>query len=265
MPGGTNSKAIIRGNCLRSKKWTKGASPSMPTSKQQTQATDTKVTFISPEQLKSLKAQINPPATNQYQSYQQVVGGGDWGPPPSTPIWKTSSQTFNVDSQTKQEQTNVKNPSGVQEDVKVLAMGDSIFSNADFDEIGEKLGIQIQPERAYAAAFSYRSKKGFRHKNFEVCVPEELKKDPSYTHLIMAGPSVDITNQPGDDVGDHYLRQQVSTSSYKMVQTSESALRDHPNIKEVLLVELAPRHDNKAALSEYANQEINRFLEILVR
>ena len=262
MPGGTNSTAIIRGNCLRSKKWIKGASPSIPISRQKTQATDTKVTLISHDQLTSLKAQINPPATNPNKSYQQVLRGGDWGPPLSPPIWNTTSQTFNVDSQPKhqKEQTDVKNPPSGQEDAKPLAMGDSIFKTGDFVKISEKLGTQIKLVSAYASAYSKRSMDGFRHKNFEDLVPKELKKG-NYSHLIMALPSVDITDQPGDDVNDPYLRQQVSTSSYKMVKTSESALRDFPNIKEVLLVERAPRHDKKAALSEFANQEIHRFLE----
>ena len=87
-----------------------------------------------------------------------------------------------------------------------------------------------------------------------------MLRDGKYNYLIMAMPSVDITNLPGDDVNDFFLRQEASTSSFKMVKTSESALRDF-NIKEVLLVERAPRHDKKAALSEFANEEMHRYLE----
>ena len=251
MPGGTNSAAVVRGNCLRPSKWSKGANQSTPRSRQQTQATDTKVTLISQEQLTSLKVQIKLPATKPNLSYQQVLTGGEWGPPLSCPIWNTTSQMLKPKHQ---------NPSGIKEGAIPLAMGDSIFKTGDFDEIREKLGTKIKLVSAYASVFNKRNKKGFRESNFEVLVPEVLKQG-NYNYLILATPSVDITDQKGSDVNDAYLRQEVSTSSYNMVKIAEKALGDFPNISEVLLVERAPRHDEKAELSELANQEIHRHLE----
>ena len=141
MPGGINSATIIKGNCLKTKKWSKGANPSAPPSRQQTQATNPNVTMISEDQLNSLKAQYDMPATKTHLPQQQRLDGGVWGPPPGPPIWKATNQMLKVSQLIHQKEQNLPE---IQEDAKVLALGDSIFKTGYVVEISDELGIQIE-------------------------------------------------------------------------------------------------------------------------
>ena len=101
MRGGTNSKVKVQGSCLKVSKHSHNPNLTRPSLRQQTQAKDTKVTLISKDTLDSLKSEINPPLAKQKRSFQEVLREGQWGPPLSSPVWTTTSETFGTQSKTK--------------------------------------------------------------------------------------------------------------------------------------------------------------------
>jgi len=103
MRGGTNSSVKVNGSCLKPSKTTQWVNLTRPSLRRQTQAHDTKVTIISQDKMDTLKSEINTPMVIQKQSYQEVLRGGDWGPPISSPKWNTTSETFLTQPKSKEE------------------------------------------------------------------------------------------------------------------------------------------------------------------
>ena len=151
----------------------------------------------------------------------------------------------------------------IPEDVQQLAVGDSIFKTADIKEINKELGTEIKLASAYCPTYN-QNKKNSKYEwsnrlNVESVLESELKKS-NYNCIILGLPSIPITDLPGSNVEDLYLRQEASKSSYDMMKVAEGALEQFPATKQIFLVERAPRHDNKQALSEFANEEMHRIL-----
>ena len=128
MRGVTNSGLKVHGNCLKPSKKINGSKWTRPTPRLQAQNLDTKVTLISPEQLTSMKDEISlvDKATKTKQSYIDVLRGGIWGPPLSTPVWNTTSETFHVkkkpiiDESSDMEQTNLVKATEKEEEAEVI-------------------------------------------------------------------------------------------------------------------------------------------------
>ena len=105
--------------------------------------------------------------------------------------------------------------------------------------------------------------------NFSDIVRQELG-NKEYDSLVMSSPTVDITNldssklKHSDDTAgyQHY----VLTSCQNMFTTAQRALEEHPNLKKVVIMEHAPRYDEKdndplglkPELSKYANSVYNQ-------
>ena len=265
MRGGTNTAVRVDLNALKRTKKIQGVNPSMSTPRLQDQPKDTKITLITKDQLDSLKARTKPPETKQSQSYQQVLSGGDWGPPLSPPVWNTTSETFITQPKSQDENslehiTASPHPK-VQEEVKVLYASGSIGQNCDLQSISEDTQTNIVTVKAYSSV--YDEKAYYPEKNFEQVIPKELGKQ-NYNHLIMQSSSVDITNlrRINVNINNHYLRQEATKSSFNMIKTAERAIQEHPSLEKVLIVERAPRHDKMSWLSKFSNEELHRLLNL---
>ena len=212
MRGGTNNGMKVQGNCLKPSKGLQGSKQTRPTPRLKAPSLDTKVTLISHEQLTSLKAEDESSATKSNQSYQEVVRGSVWGPPLATPIWNTTSGTVNAVYHPV-----IKEKPTVQEDMKQLAVGDSVFKTADIKEINKELGTNIKLVSAYCPVNNPKSKCEWSRKlNVEEVLECELKK-ANYNPIILGLPSIPITDLPGSDVEDLSLKQEASKSSYDMM------------------------------------------------
>ena len=287
MRGGSNNIMNVQGNCLQ-RRYVKhsGERPTKPIKRMQpAQSTDTKVTLVSQEQLNFLKAQNNPLDNKKHVSNQNVLRAGEWGPALSPPVWNTTSETFTsqnkqvkpdvqkVDQNTdqlaklKNKQNTIK--PGVK-DVKIVkenteeeifAGGDSVFKTGCFKAINKELGTNISLFSTYEPTYNKNSKvKWSRELNVEAVLEKELGKT-EYKKVILGLPSIPITDLPGCNVEDPFLRQEASKSSYDMLKLAEKSLKYFPATEEVFLVKRAPRHDNKSALSEFANEEIDRMVQ----
>ena len=141
-----------------------------------------------------------------------------------------------------------------------MAIGDSIFKTADFREINKQLGTNIKLVSGYRPTYNQKSKfQWSREQNVEAVLENELNK-ANYKQVILGLPSIPITDLPGDDVEDPFLKQEASKSSYDMLKIAEKTLKYY-EVREIFLVERAPRHDTKRALSEFANSEMHRLLQ----
>ena len=269
MRGGTNNGMKVQGNCLKPSKSIQGSKKTRPTQRLKTQNVDTKVTLISPEQLTSLKAETSSLPTKASPSYQEVLRGGAWGPPLSPPVWRTDSETFHAVNNVKtsvveedMQQTNPVSPTKVEEEVevKVLYVADSIGSHCDFQSIEKATGVEIVTKRAYSSVEDMRAI--WPERNFQDVVPVQLAEG-NYNQLVMQAPSVDITNMKRvvNKTSKQYQKGEASTSSFNTIKTAEKALQKFPNLKGVLIVERAPRHDNMREISQFSNQELHRHLK----
>ena len=269
MRGGTNNGMKVQGNCLKPSKSIQGSRKTRPTQRLKTQNVDTKVTLISPEQLTSLKTETSSLPTKASPSYQEVLRGGAWGPPLSPPVWRTDSETFHAVNNVKtsvveedMQQTNPVSPTKVEEEVevKVLYVADSIGSHCDFQSIEKATGVEIVTKRAYSSVEDMRAI--WPERNFRDVVPVQLAEG-NYNQLVMQAPSVDITNlkRVGNKTSKQYQKGEASTSSFNTIKTAEKALQKFPNLKGVLIVERAPRHDNMREISQFSNQELHRHLK----
>ncbi len=211
-----------------------------------------------------LKSEINQPLVKQKKSFQEVLREGQWGPPLSSPVWTTTSETFGTQSKSMGDHKPLYQPASpppaqLDDDLNVLYVADSIGSHCDFQSIKDATGADIVTKKAYSSVKDNRSL--YPETNFQDVVPVQLARG-MYNHLVMQAPSVDITNLKKlvNKTSKLYLKQEVSTSSFNMIKTAESALQMHPNLQAVVITERAPRHDNMQELSQFSNQELHRHL-----
>ena len=199
MRGGTNNGMNVQGNCLKPSKKLQGSKQTRPTPRLKAPSLDTKVTLISHEQLTSMKAEANPSTTKPRKSYQEVLRGGVWGPPLSTPVWNTTSNTFKTVSNPiiKEKPTVMQLTPVIPEDMQQLAVGDSIFKTADIKEINKELGTKIKLASAYCPIYNQNSKYEWSNRlNVESVLESEMKKS-NYNCIILGLPSIPITDLPG--------------------------------------------------------------------
>ena len=95
----------------------------------------------------------------------------------------------------------------------------------------------------------------------------ELSKD-SFDHLVLAAPTVDITNidtsqmKPSDDTEG--IKQKVKSSCQNIIKIAQTALQSHNRLKQVTIMNNSPRFDTEAddplgikpKLAEFANSYI---------
>ena len=146
------------------------------------------------------------------------------------------------------------------EELSILYVGSSIAHHCDIEEVKKQTGTQIQMERAYGSVYNPLHR--FPEKNFtDVVTTQVVTKDI----LVMQASSVDLTELGRQThMSQAYVEQKALDSSYNMIKIAESALRDSPYLKQVILNERVPRYDNLKQLSENANKELYQLREASV-
>jgi hypothetical protein len=131
---------------------------------------------------------------------------------------------------------------------KVLYIGDSVAHNAEFNSIEREANIRIRTVKAYSSVFNDQAK--WPKKNITDVTPSALMKtwkEDEYTHLVVAAPTVDISNldtsklNPTDNI--EYYRQEVVVSCKNIFNVAHEALKNKSNLVKVIVMEHAPRFD----------------------
>ena len=259
MRGGTNDLAKVQGSCLKTRTFTQGARKTNSNPRPLPVYQDTKVSIISQEQLDSIRAQMNMNQPNKISCNKQVMSQNEWGPPLGTPACKPTSKILVHEDLTDMKRSHDKNVEQLplEEGALALYVADSIGHNCDMEDIKMDTGMNIVTAKAYCSDFDSSAR--FPDKHFAAVVPEELAKK-QYNLLILQSSSVDITNLKNIESNDPFLRQQVSTSSFNMIKIAERAIQNFPNVREVLILERAPRYDKMKELNKFSNAELHRFL-----
>jgi hypothetical protein len=149
---------------------------------------------------------------------------------------------------------------------KVLLIGDSIAHNANFNAVEMETNVRVKTVKAYSS--THNPKARWPKKNVADVTPSALSKtykDDQFTHLVVAAPTVDISNldtsklSPTDNM--EYFKQEVAISCRNIFAVAHDALKNKPDLEKVIIMEHAQRFDEpfvdplslKPALAKYAN------------
>ena len=170
-------------------------------------------------------------------------------------------------------QKSYQTKSSFLEKPKVLYIGDSNQRNVNFANAETVTKTRIKTEKAYSSAHNIRAKMPLD--NFAKITPQALKNtrdDDPFTHLVLSAPSVDISNletsklTQKDNIED--LQHEVLSSCQNMFITAESALKNFPNLKKVVILKHGERFDPphidpcgvKSELANFANATFDQLL-----
>ena len=149
---------------------------------------------------------------------------------------------------------------------KVLYIGDSIAHNTNFKHLENETDSRIRTRKAYSAVEDLKAR--FPHKNVAEITKVALTKthkDDDFSHLVLAAPSVDITNLDTTKLSTNenieVYKQKVYISCQNILTAAENAINCHPQLQKVVITEHAPRFDAndmdptglKPKLAKYAN------------
>ena len=181
-------------------------------------------------------------------------------PPPPSSSSTTSSKK--LDSGSTKKKTEYQNKQ------RLLLVGDSLAHNTNFRILEEVTNTTIRSAKAYSSVFDNSAR--FKHQNITDVAKKELTKAP-FNHLVLAAPTVDISNLNTDNVRavdnvDDY-KERVRKSCKNMMNVAQDALTSHPELMKVTIMNHAPRYDSsdvdpmglKPILASFAN---SYFLEL---
>ena len=154
---------------------------------------------------------------------------------------------------------------------KVLMIGDSIAHNANFSQIEKQTKSRVRTVKAYSS--SCDSKARWPQKNVTDVTPAALvscHEGDEYSHLVLAAPTVDITNLNTSQVSDldniEVYKQQVAVSCQNIFNVAQNALSKHKTLQKVVIMDHPNRHDVskvdptglKPKLAKFANATLSR-------
>ena len=140
--------------------------------------------------------------------------------------------------------------------------------NLGFRKVEIVTNTTLKTAKAYSSVWDKNAR--FKEVNMTVVTKKELQK-ASFDHLILAAPTVDITNidtsrmKPSDDT--EVIKKKVETSCHNMIKIAEIALTSNSSLKHVTIMNHVQRFDThdddplglKPKLTEFAN---NFFLQL---
>ena len=149
---------------------------------------------------------------------------------------------------------------------KLLCVGDSIAHNAEIPHIEKVTKSRIRTEKSYSSINDKSAR--YPNQNFSKVTHEALtntQKDDEFSHLILSAPTVDISNMDmakltsKDNI--EVFKKKVVRSCENMFTVAHEALKKHPELKYVVLMEHVPRYDlaaidptgSKSKLAKLAN------------
>ena len=155
---------------------------------------------------------------------------------------------------------------------QILIVGDSITNSLDTKVIAKATDAKISKVKAYSSVHDEVSNiakeaSKFPHLNFETVCQKELDKTEFDVLVLQAG-SVDITNlNTRGNATEHfeYFNQEVNKSAENLFNVAESSLRNHSELKKVVIMKQTPRYDEqisdplqiKPALAEIYNTKLS--------
>ena len=140
---------------------------------------------------------------------------------------------------------------------KVSYVTDSIGHNVIFEELERITKTKIKRRKAYGSVRATGQQNP--DSNFSEVVPKEMAENKPEV-LVLQRDSITLTNL-AKDVSMDYAKQQVLLSSYNMFTTATSALASNPQLRQVVLMEAAPRYDEKEELNVYGNLMLHQAKE----
>ena len=145
---------------------------------------------------------------------------------------------------------------------KVLMVGDSVAHNTNFRIVEKVTNSTIKTAKAYSSVLDEKAR--FKHSNMTKIVKEELEKS-DFDHLVIAAPTVDITNlntkvAKHEDLEEPF-KTKIETSCRNIFNIAENAIKNNPELKRVTIMDHPPRFDTakedplslKPKLAHYAN------------
>ena len=130
---------------------------------------------------------------------------------------------------------------------KTLYVADNVGHSVSLRGVEMQQNLRIKSARAYSSVYDTRAK--LSSKNFANVVTDSLKNPGSeeIDVLVMSAPTVDITNLDTNieltATNKNNLENQVKLSSQNMFSLAERSLKNHPNLKKVILMEQPPKFD----------------------
>ena len=154
---------------------------------------------------------------------------------------------------------------------KLLYVGDSVAQNANFNKIEKEVNIRIKTAKAYSSEENDHAR--WPKKNIIKVTKTALENntnDDEFTHLVLAAPTVDITNLDTTKLkqteSTEHFKQEILQSCQNIFKVAHNALKKHPTLRKVIILEHTPRLDDhhsdpmspKPALVKYANSIFNQ-------
>ena len=145
---------------------------------------------------------------------------------------------------------------------RVLVVGDSLAHNTNFRKVEIGTRSTIKTAKAYSSIYDDAAK--YKHKNISDVTKKELE-EASFNHLVMAAPTVDISNLNTKNVrakdNTDEFKERVGISCKNMMKVAQDALKNHPELEKVTIMNHAPRYDTsdvdpvglKSILANFAN------------
>ena len=192
-------------------------------------------------------------------------------PSPATPSSSAASLSVGksgANQSRRPEATKPRRKTDYQRKCRALIVGDSLAHNTNFRKVEIVTNSTIKTAKAYSSVWD----KSARYKELNVTdvVKNELK-NASFNHLVLAAPTVDISNidtakvKPTDNTDA--FKQKIGISCENMIKVAEDALANNTDLKKVTIMSHAPRYDTrdvdpvglKPNLANFAN---SYFLEL---
>ena len=106
---------------------------------------------------------------------------------------------------------------------KVLLVGDSLAQKLNFNHAEVVTNTTIRTAKGYSSAWDKDAK--FKHLNITDVARNELKTE-QFDHLVLAAPTVDITNMATDNIKT--FKEKVRASCLNMLNVAENTLDNQP-------------------------------------
>ena len=141
-------------------------------------------------------------------------------------------------------------------------VGDSVAHNTNFRIVEKITKSTIKTAKAYSSALDDKAR--FKHCNITKVVQEELEKS-DFDHLVIAAPTVDITNLDTKAADSEELKEPFKTkiemSCRNIFKVAENAIKSNSKLIKVTIMDHPPRFDTakedpfslKPKLAHYAN------------
>ena len=157
---------------------------------------------------------------------------------------------------------------------KLLYIGDSIAHNVNFNRLEGKTTSRIRTRKAYSSVMDTKAKYPMKNvTDVTKATLFEVPEDDKFSHLVIAASSVDITNINSSNItvdeNIEIFKQKDYISCQNTLTVAENAIKTHPELKKVVLIEHATRFEMddvdptglKPELAKYSNRTLSQLVQ----